>query len=57
MVNLREHDTWMKDVDMGIVSHASATNGDDGPWLQVCLTGKKKVAFDIVTENSSTQRM
>ena len=37
----------MKDVDVGIVTCASVTTGDDGPWLQFQLTGNKKVTFDI----------
>ena len=41
----------MKDVDVGIITHA--TIGDDGPWLQVWLIGKKKVAFDIVIEKDT----
>ena len=43
----------MKDVDVGIVTHAGATTGDDGPQLQVWLAGKKKVTFDIVTEKDT----
>ena len=40
----------MKDVDIGIVTRAGATTGDDGPRLQVRLAGNKKVALDIMTE-------
>ena len=40
----------MKDVDVGNVTHASVTTGDDGPWQLVRLNGKKKVAFDIAIE-------
>ena len=40
----------MKDVDVGIVACIGVTTGDDGPWLQVQLTSKKKVPFDIATE-------
>ena len=43
----------MKDVDVEIVTHAGVTIGDDGPWLQVWLAGKKKVSFDIVTEKDN----
>ena len=43
----------MKDVNIGIVTHAGATTRDDGPWLQVRLTGKKKVAFDIATKKDT----
>ena len=43
----------MKDVDVGIVTHAAVTTGDDGPWKQVWLAGKKKVAFDVVTEKDT----
>ena len=43
----------MKDVDVGIFTRASVTIGDDGLWQQVRLTGKKKVAFDIVTEKDT----
>ena len=43
----------MKDVDVGIVTHADATTGDDGPFQQVQLARKKKVAFDIVTEKDT----
>ena len=40
----------MKDVNLGIVTCVGAATGDDGPQIQVRLTGKKKVAFDIATE-------
>ena len=43
----------MKDVDVGIITHAGATTGNDGSWLQVQLTGKKKVAFDIVIKKDT----
>ena len=43
----------MKDVDVGIVTRTGTTTGDDGPWLQVRLTGKKKVTFDIATEKDT----
>ena len=43
----------MKDVNVGIVTHVGAKTGDDGPWLQVWLAGKKKVAFDIATEKDT----
>ena len=40
----------MKDVGVGIVTRTGATTGDDGPWIQVRLVGKKKVTFDIAIE-------
>ena len=43
----------MKDVDVGIVTHAGATTRDGGPRMQVQLTTKKKVAFDIVTKKDT----
>ena len=43
----------MKDVDVGIITRAGATTGDDGPRLQVRLTGKKKVTFDIAIEKDT----
>ena len=43
----------MKDVDVGIVTRAGATTRDDGPRQQVWLTGKKKVAFDIMTKKDT----
>ena len=43
----------MKDVKVGIVSHDGTTTGDDGPQLQVQITGKKKVAFDIATKKDT----
>ena len=43
----------MKDVDVGIVTGASATTGDDGLWKQVWLAGNKKVAFDIATDKDT----
>ena len=43
----------MKDVNIRVVTHASVTTGEDGPWQQVRLTGKKKVAFDIATEKDT----
>ena len=43
----------MKDVDIGLVTLASATTGEDGPLQQVWLTGKKKVAFDIAMEKDT----
>ena len=44
---------WMKDVYIGVVTCAGAMTGEDGPWQQVCLTGKKKVAFDIAMEKDT----
>ena len=43
----------MKDVDVGIVTRAGVTTGDDGPRLQVWLAGKNKVAFDITTDKDT----
>ena len=43
----------MKDVDVGIVTRASAKIGYDGPWIQVSITSKKKVAFDIAIEKDT----
>ena len=43
----------MKDVDVGIFTHVGATNGDDGPRLQVWIAGKKKVAFNIAIEKDT----
>ena len=43
----------MKDVDVGIITRASATTRDDGPWLQFQLAGEKKVAFDFVTQKDT----
>ena len=43
----------MKDADVGIVTRTGATTRDDGPWLQVQLVGKKKVAFYIATEKDT----
>ena len=43
----------MKDVDVGIVTCICVTTGDDGPMLQVWLTGNKKVAFDIAIEKDT----
>ena len=43
----------MKDVDVGVVTRSSATTGEEGPWQQVRLVGKKKVAFDIATEKDT----
>ena len=43
----------MKDVDVGIVTRAGVTTGDDGPRLQVRLAGKKKVGFDIATKKDT----
>ena len=40
----------MRDVNVGIITRACATTGDDGPRVQVRLIDKKKVTFDIVTE-------
>ena len=40
----------MKDVNVGIFTHRGAITRDDGPRQQVWLAGKKKVAFDIMTE-------
>ena len=43
----------MKDVDVGIFTHVGATTRDDGPRLQVWLTGKKKVTFDITIDKDT----
>ena len=43
----------MRDVNVGIVTRTGVTTGDDGPWLQVWITGKKKVAFDIAIEKDT----
>ena len=43
----------MKDVDIGIITRASVKTGDDGPWQQVWLIGKKKVEFDITTKKET----
>ena len=43
----------MKDVNVGIVTCVGATIRDDGPRLQVWLTGKNKVTFDIATEKDT----
>ena len=43
----------MKDVDVGIVTRDGVTTGDDGPWLQVLLAGKKQVTFDIAPEKDT----
>ena len=43
----------MKDVDVGIVTHASVTTGDNAPRLQFQMTGKKKVTFDIATKKDT----
>ena len=42
-----------KDVDVGVVTHFGAMTGEDGQWQQVQLTGKKKVAFDIVMKKDT----
>ena len=43
----------MKDVNVGIVTRVGATTRDNGPWLQVHLTGKKRVTFDITTKKDT----
>ena len=43
----------MKDVNVGIVTRVGATTGDNGPWLQFWLAGKKKVTFYIATEKDT----
>ena len=43
----------MKDVDVGIVTHAGATTGDDRPRQKIWLAGNKKVAFDIGTDKDT----
>ena len=43
----------MKDVDVGIVTHAGATTSDDGQRQLVRIAGKKKVAFDVVTKKDT----
>ena len=43
----------MKDVNVGIFTHASARTGDDGKQLHAQLTSKKKVAFDIAIEKDT----
>ena len=43
----------MEDVNVVIVTHVGATIRDDGPRQQVWLTGKKKVAFDIMTKKDT----
>ena len=40
----------MKDVDVGVVTRAGATTGEDGSCQQVQFARKKKVEFDIVME-------
>ena len=40
----------MKDADVGIVTRASTTTGDDEPRQHVRLASKKKVGFDIATD-------
>ena len=42
-----------KDVDVGVVTRANVTTGEDGPHQQVRFTGNKKVAFDIVTDKDT----
>ena len=53
IVSIIQAEPRIKDVDVGIVTRAGATNGDDGPWLQVRITSKKKAAFDIVTKKDT----
>ena len=43
----------MKDVDIGVITRAGVTTGEDGPRQQVRFAGKKKVAFYIVTEKDT----
>ena len=43
----------MKDVNFGVFTHTCVTTGKYGLQQQVQLTGKKKVAFDIVTEKDT----
>ena len=43
----------MKDVDVGIVTRAGVTTGNDGPWHQVQITGNKKFTFDIAIEKDT----
>ena len=40
----------MKDDHLRIVTRDGTKTGDDGPWKQVQLVGKKKVAFNIATK-------
>ena len=43
----------MKDVDVGIVTRAGATTGDDGLQQPIRLASKKKIAFDITIEKQT----
>ena len=53
MVATIQAEPWAKDVDVGVVTRASATTGEDGPRQQVWFTRKKKVAFDIAIEKDT----
>ena len=43
----------MKDADVGIITRAGATTGDDRSQQPVRLAGKKKVAFHIAIEKDT----
>ena len=43
----------MKDVNVGVATHTCVTIGKYGLQQQVQLTGKEKLAFDIVTEKDT----
>ena len=43
----------MRAVNIGIVTHASEITSDDGMHQQVWPIGKKKLAFEIVTEKDT----
>ena len=43
----------MKDVNVGVVTHTCVTTGKYGLQQQVQLTGKDKLAFDIVTKKDT----
>ena len=53
MVAIIQVEPRMKDVNIGFVTHAGATTGEDVPCQQVQFTGKKKVAFDITMEKDT----
>ena len=43
----------MQDVDVVVVTRVGATTGEDGPFPQGWLIGKKKVQFDVNREKDT----
>ena len=53
MVATIQDEPGTKDLDVGVVTRAGATTGEDGSCQQVQFARKKKVEFDIVMEKDT----